>query len=587
MKKTLIVMAISAALAGCASFPADFDKPLTVQDIEKETASQWSATPAIQYITSESGFAVRRHWDIPDHLMDFKVSYAFEHDALLSDLMFALETQKIRVVPQGLTDIRVPLRLNHFDGTLTELLDTLEAVHDINYEFRKGVLFLVPSARYEVSLPQNQPLIDAVSATVTELGGEDVKKDLASGRIFYKAKPYAADAIEHYLEVIGKNSAMVTLQMAVLDVRLNRDFAIGMDWAEFSVQKGVGDLMTEAAPKALGRVATVTGSGMGYRLVQEGFNLAAAIRALSRFGNARTDQNVILGTLSGAPVRISSGNQIPYVKEVGATTAGGSNSVTGSATTEIVRSGLSLEVTPSFDAQDFTITTGVKVEMSSLVGFRELSAGQNLGTLSQPEIQEMSFENIGRLRPGETMIIGGITYDQLSNNYTNLPFLERLPIGSESRTVSRHALYIVLRPTVVVFGHDPATEEDEGDEPPLKGAGLDAQLTAIAQAGKVTPINMPPLTSLKISSTMNTADLPVVNVPTSASEIPKSAVGAPGSKASAAPKSASTTAPAAAPKATPPAPSTNSLTKPVSSTKSSQSKRTTTGTYSNKGAKNG
>jgi MSHA biogenesis protein MshL len=161
----------------------------------------------------------------------------------------------------------------------------------------------------------------------------------------------------------------------------------------------------------------------------------------------------MLGTLSGMPVKITSGNEIPYVKTVGSSVAAG-GAVAGSIQTEIIISGLDLEVTPYFDAADASLVTKVKVSMSALVGFRELSAGPSAGKISQPEIQKLTFENVGRLNAGETVIMGGITYDQQTDNYQTLPGLENMEAGSKSQKNNRQAIYIVVRPTVVIFTAD-------------------------------------------------------------------------------------------------------------------------------------
>jgi type II secretory pathway component GspD/PulD (secretin) len=88
------------------------------------------------------------------------------------------------------------------------------------------------------------------------------------------------------------------------------------------------------------------------------------------------------------------------------------------------------------------------------VGFRELSAGNSLGTMSQPQMRNLKFTNLGRLRVGGTLIVGGITYDQVSDSYNSLPGAERLPIGSKSSKTEKSSVYIVVRPTVVIFSPD-------------------------------------------------------------------------------------------------------------------------------------
>jgi type II secretory pathway component GspD/PulD (secretin) len=161
---------------------------------------------------------------------------------------------------------------------------------------------------------------------------------------------------------------------------------------------------------------------------------------------------------------------------VGSSTASG-GATTGSAQTDIIKSGLKLEVTPNFDAQDGSVFTQVKVDMSTLVGFRELSAGQNLGNLSQPQMKNLNFENVGRLNAGDTVIVGGISYDQISNNYTNFPGMEKMATGSKAQTVNRNAIYIVVRPTVVIF-------TPKANELNAKLQAMESQAAAASKAGE-------------------------------------------------------------------------------------------------------
>lgn len=126
----------------------------------------------------------------------------------------------------------------------------------------------------------------------------------------------------------------------------------------------------------------------------------------------------------------------------------------GSVNTSTVNSGLKIDIVPRYDASEHLVVTNVKAKLSSLVRFRELSAGNAVGTISQPEIQELEFENISRMRPGQIIMLGGISYDQVSESYTSLTGLEKSKIGSEALTTNRHAIFIVIRPSITIFGAD-------------------------------------------------------------------------------------------------------------------------------------
>ena len=490
MKKLTLALMISAALGGCASFPDQYDKPIKTDEIAQQMTDEWSNMPAVTFVQSNAGMVVRKHNLVPEEIRKKRVNISFNGgmQATLGELFSVLNTQGYRVSALRLSeDTKKKLwPVRQFDAPLGDLLDDLSANYNVAVEYRNNMIYVVEGNRYSASLPQHKEFLEKVSAALKDLGATDIRGDVLAGQVYYTAKPDVADYLEEYLNTISKNSAMVTLQVAVLTVGVNRDVNLGFDWAKFAVMRGsggmkadVGSILKSAtttpvvAPGTNGTTGTggttgnavadaaaavVTGSllsfsgseGFGYKFANDAFSLTAALKALSTYGTARTEQNVVLGTLSGLPVKINSGNDIPYVKSIGASTTSG-GATQGSSQTETIKSGLKLEVTPNFDASDGSVVTSVKVDMSTLVGFRELSAGQNLGTLSQPEMQNLGFENVGRLSAGETIVVGGITYDQLSNNYTNFPGMEKLNTGSKAEKVNRNAIYIVVRPTVVIF----------------------------------------------------------------------------------------------------------------------------------------
>lgn len=483
MKQITLSLIIAGILSGCTSFPSDYEKEVGLPDIAEQMNDAWSSSPAIRYVDSSAGVTVRKYFELPSRVANRQLTFQFDLNGsfTVEDLNNLLLAQGYKVVSR-LEDQDEPLKVKSFKGTLGDFLNTLAQVQNIAYEYRNGVLFITEASRYSVTLPQYPELLDQVAISLEEMGATDVRTDLLAGMVYYSAKPDISDYVQEHLDRISKNSAMVQLQIAVVTVGLNRGINQGFDWNSFGIQRGSRDFrpgvtggvintdkkgnqgnnsnegggLSEVAQSAaaIGSALTFSGgSGLGYVFNNDSFSLTAALKMLSNYGNARTEQNVVLGTISGMPVKISSGNDIPYVKSIGSSTSSG-GSTSGSTNTEIIRSGLELEVVPNFDALDQSVVTAVKVNMSSLVAMRELSAGNNLGTLSQPEMQNLEFENIGRLRAGETVVVGGITYDQMSNNYTGLPGMEKLPLGSKTSTTTKHAMYIVIRPTVVVFTQD-------------------------------------------------------------------------------------------------------------------------------------
>lgn len=551
MKKLIPTLTVAAAavLAGCTSFPVGFEATMSEtrapqEEALKELGDRWTATEPLTFVKSAAGVSVKHLGALPEALAQKQVQISFAKSAKISfaDLAGALRVQGVNLVSRLESTSINDLALPDYKGSLKGLLEVLGQVHNVSYEYRNGVVFLQESGRYSVTLPQHEEFLKRAATGLSGLGATKTSYDLSAGKLFFEAKPDVIDAAEEYISAVGHNAAMVTLQVAVLTVGHNRDLSIGFDWAGLSSTLGAAAVAPGATAKALGGLAKVTGTGGGYTFTGRNFSLAAALNAMSKYGTARTEQNVTIGTLSGLPVKITSGNEIPYVKTIGSSIGAG-GAISGSTATATIRSGLSLDVKPQYDNKDFSVVTEVKVDMSTLVGFRELSAGASLGTISQPEIQKITFENVGRMGAGDTLVVGGLSYDQLSDNYQGLPGLEDTGTAGRNRKMTRQTIYIVVRPTVVMFSPDAEKltellkERRAAEE--LKTAGAPVAVApAVPQAAKVAveePKAVPPSVAARVSASPVLAPVIEESKPVAA---PAAAVGgAPAAKGSASPLS--------------------------------------------------
>src|SRR3546814_9658874 len=92
-------------------------------------------------------------------------------------------------------------------------------------------------------------------------------------------------------------------------------------------------------------------------------------------------------SLAGTSVNWRSGETIPYVSGVSATTSGlggignggnGLNGAIGSAQTEKLETGLTLNLAPNFEANGGLVTVSFKLELTELIEFINLYAGNQL-----------------------------------------------------------------------------------------------------------------------------------------------------------------------------------------------------------------
>ena len=465
----LAPLAVALLLGGCASFPQDTAQLPTSSQLAQDQDKKWASLPAVRHVSSGAGMSIRRVAPLPSSLANRPISFHLSAKASLDEIGGALAIQGIPVVLKTPVEkASEAIRITNFSGPLSDFLDRISVAHDLNYEYLQGTVILSPGVRHMVVLPQYADFLKRIPAGLEGIGAKNVKADIDTGLVTFDASLSVSSDAKLFIERLANNSSMVSLQVAVIDVRLNRDSSQGFDWNEFSAKWGslIDASLNAAAPatalingtsktaatieRALGSMATATGSSIGLKIDENKFSLVAALKMLSKYGKTKTDQDVLISTLSGAPVKISSGSQIPYVSSVGAVASQG-GAVSGSVSTAVLDSGINIDITPHYDQKDNLVVTSVKARLSSLIRFRELNAGLTVGTISQPEVQKLEFENISRLRPGEIIMLGGVTYDQLAEEYTSVTGAEDKQIGSKAATTNRHAIFIVIRPSVTVF----------------------------------------------------------------------------------------------------------------------------------------
>ncbi|MDD2222839.1 MAG: DotD/TraH family lipoprotein [Pseudomonas sp.] len=466
---TLAPLALALLLGGCASFPQDTAQLPTSSKLAQDQDKKWASLPAVRHVSSGTGMSIRRVAPLPGSLADRQISFHLSAKASLDEIGGALATQGIPVVLKTPTDkASEAIRITNFSGSLRDFLDRISVAHDLNYEYQQGTVILSLGVRHMIVLPQYADFLKRIPVGLEGIGAKNVKADIDTGLVTFDASLSVSSDAKLFIERLANNSSMVSLQVAVIDVRLNRDSSQGFDWNEFSAKWGslIDASLTAATPvttilngtaktvetveRALGSMATATGSSIGLKIDENKFSLVAALKMLSKYGKTKTDQDVLISTLSGAPVKISSGSQIPYVSSVGAVASQG-GAVSGSVSTAVLDSGINIDINPHYDQKDNLVVTSVKARLSSLIRFRELNAGLTVGTISQPEVQKLEFENVSRLRPGEIIMLGGVTYDQLAEEYTSVTGAEDKPIGSKATATNRHAIFIVIRPSVTVF----------------------------------------------------------------------------------------------------------------------------------------
>ena len=374
-------------------------------------------------------------------------------------------------------------RLPRFNGSVKELLEVVSMMTDVSFRGQGSYVLARNGIEYYVDLPQDSELVSRVVQDLQALGAQNVATSVDAGSVTFSAGASRDHVLRDYMKRLERNNAMIGLQVAVLSVSHDRDRNTGIDWSALQATIGGGnaslsnngsnsdgsnsdgsngdtgtasdgdngmDGAMAAVANGVNRLSGVAdGSGLSLSYLSRDFELRGLINILSRYGTTETKQNLVLRTLSANPVRIRSGQSTPYVSEINVSSA--RNTLTGGTKTEVAETGLTLDITPYYNDKTGLVTMNVDLDMSSIIAFINLSAGNQIGALTQPDIQEQSFSNAARLLAGETVILGGITYDQVSYDGNTLTPIESLQLDGEQYSRQQNSLFVVLRPTVTIY----------------------------------------------------------------------------------------------------------------------------------------
>ncbi|PJB71346.1 MAG: type II and III secretion system family protein [Alphaproteobacteria bacterium CG_4_9_14_3_um_filter_47_13] len=312
--------------------------------------------------------------------------------------------------------------------------------------------------------------------TVNDQNQEDREardKDQASFSINKQAGMISVFATERqhkevaeYLEQIKRStSAQVLVEAKILEVSLRDEYSTGINWSEISVTgKSALQLLF---PQQAFLDGTATG-GVGTTMTIGGNDVNAVINALSQFGTVRALASPRLTVLNNQSAVLNVAQNLVYF-EVDIETTTADNVVTVTLDSEIrnVPEGVIINVLPSINMLDQTISMAVRPTVTNVdefafdpaVDIQAATAGFGPGTNNSvrspvPIVQVQEFDSVINMNSGQAVVLGGLMQDRHRTNEQGVPVLSDIPfIGNAFKNhvdeITKTELIVFLKATIM------------------------------------------------------------------------------------------------------------------------------------------
>lgn len=309
---------------------------------------------------------------------------------------------------------------------------------------------------------------------LSDIAGRNAEVFVSStGHVSVKGDAQTLRRVTDFMKSFIKEAmTQVEIEASVVEVALNNNFSLGIQWGEVinfadrglaAGVSGVRGVVTGggAAQSLLGAAATGDAAGV---LAQAGANAVAAgagvstfrvssssaslIEALAQF----TDVNIVsqpkLLSLNNVPATFFDGTQMPYmgsVQQTAAASEGGTPTVSGSVAFAI--DGVAFSAVPSV-VNNSTVQITLVPVLSNIHRFESF-----LGGLVTAPVQGNKQTYMRVLaESGKTLILGGIRYNSESKDTS-------LPSGASRKSAAKEVVILLRANVIEAPAFDPVVSE--------------------------------------------------------------------------------------------------------------------------------
>lgn len=272
--------------------------------------------------------------------------------------------------------------------------------------------------------------------------------------------PRVVEFAQYINDVNSSISRQVKIEVKILEVTLNKDFSLGIDWNRignaavdgFGSTLGVSNIIS--APNGTGVALPPTISFSSNDTTSSGANITSVISALEEQGEVQIISQPHIRTLNNQSALIKVGTDRTFFKRernTETTEVGQDATVTDVA--QVVTEGIVLSITPQI-SKDGWVMMDISPVVTRVSSISEVKDENDTVVSTAPNLDIRQTSSLIRAFNGETIVIGGLIQTQEAKTNRGIPGIKdvkglgKLFEGDYTSTIKKE-LIIFLTPTLV------------------------------------------------------------------------------------------------------------------------------------------
>jgi general secretion pathway protein D len=290
------------------------------------------------------------------------------------------------------------------------------------------------------------------SGSISNIGKIKIIADEANNSIVIVATAQDYEVILPVITQLDVMPLQVLIDATVVQVDLTDDLQYGIAWY---FQHG-GSAISSNIPKG-GLGGAVQTVGQGLTAYYTSGQLQALLTAQASLNKLNVISSPSLMVLNNQKAKINVGDQVPI--STGSTSiplAGTAPSIAVGTSIQYKDTGVTLEVTPRVNANGMVIMK-IKQIVSDVKG--AAGSGTTTSQTASPTISKKEIDSSVAVHDGETIVMGGLIKNSLTELNSGIPWLYQLPLigplfGTTIKNNIKNELVVLITPRVVASKQD-------------------------------------------------------------------------------------------------------------------------------------